>query len=49
MIEWKAVREATSRFLPQHAAAAAWKHRNMSHVLGKMDWRQCPKIVEQNK
>ena len=32
MIEWKAVREATSRFLPQHAAAAAWKHRNMSHV-----------------
>ena len=33
MIEWKAVREATSRFLPKHtAAAAAWKHRNVSFV-----------------
>ena len=32
MIEWKAVREAASRFLPKHTAAAAWKHRNLSHV-----------------
>ena len=31
-IEWQAVREAASRFLPQHTAAAAWKHRNLSHV-----------------
>ena len=29
MIEWKAVREAASRFL---TAAATWKNRNMSHV-----------------
>ena len=32
MIEWKAVREAASRFLPKHFAAAGWKHRNLSHV-----------------
>ena len=32
MIEWKAVREAVSRFLPKHTAAAGWKHRNLSHV-----------------
>ena len=32
MIEWKAVREAASRFLLQHTAAAGWKHRNLSHV-----------------
>ena len=32
MIEWKAVREAASRFLPMHTAAAGWKHRNLSHV-----------------
>ena len=32
MIEWKAVREAASRFLPMHTAAAAWKHRNLSFV-----------------
>ena len=32
MFEWKAVREAASRFLPKHTAAAAWKHRNLSHV-----------------
>ena len=32
MIEWKAVREAASRFLPKHTAAAAWKHRNVSFV-----------------
>ena len=32
MIEWKAVREATSRFLPKHTAAAAWKRRDVSHV-----------------
>ena len=32
MIEWQAVREAPSRFLPKHTAAAAWKHRNVSHV-----------------
>ena len=31
MIEWKAVREAASRSLPKHTAAA-WKHRNLSHV-----------------
>ena len=31
MIEWKAVREAASRFLPKHTAAA-WKNRNLSHV-----------------
>ena len=27
MIEWKAVREAASRFLPKHTAAATWEHR----------------------
>ena len=32
MIEQKAVREAASRFLPKHTAAAAWKHRNVSFV-----------------
>ena len=32
MIEWKAVREAASRFLPKHTAAAALRHRNLSHV-----------------
>ena len=32
MIEWKAVREAASRLLPKHTAAAAWKHRNLSFV-----------------
>ena len=32
MIERQAVREAASRFLPKHTAAAAWKHRNLSHV-----------------
>ena len=32
MIEWKAVREAASQFLPKHTAAGAWKHRNLSHV-----------------
>ena len=31
MTEWKAVREAASWFLPKHTAAAAWKHRNVSH------------------
>ena len=31
-IEWKAVREAASRFLSKHTAAGAWKHRNLSHV-----------------
>ena len=37
MIEWKAVREAASRFLPKHTAAAAtWKHRNLSHV--EQEW-----------
>ena len=32
MIEWQAVREAASRFLPMHTAAVAWKHRNVSFV-----------------
>ena len=32
VIEWKAVREAASRFLPKHTAAAGWKHRSLSHV-----------------
>ena len=32
MIEWKAVRETASRLLSKHTAAAAWKHRNLSHV-----------------
>ena len=32
MIEWKAVREAASRSLPKHTAAAGWKHRNLLHV-----------------
>ena len=32
MIEWQAVREAVSRFLPKHTAATAWKHRNLCHV-----------------
>ena len=31
MIEWKAVREAASRFFPKHTAAA-WKHGNLSFV-----------------
>ena len=28
-IEWKAVREAASRFLPKHMVAATWKHRSL--------------------
>ena len=32
MMEWDAVRDAASRFLPKHTAVAAWKHRNLSHV-----------------
>ena len=28
MIEWKALREAASRFLPEHTAASFWTHRN---------------------
>ena len=32
MIEWQAVREVASRFLPKHTAATAWKHRNLSHI-----------------
>ena len=32
MIEWKAVREAASRILSKHTAAAVWKHRNVSSV-----------------
>ena len=32
MIEWKAVREAASRLLPNHTAAAGWEHRNLSFV-----------------
>ena len=31
MIEWQAVREAASRFLPKHTAAV-WKRRNVSFV-----------------
>ena len=31
-IEWQAVREAASRLLPKHTAAAGWKRRNLSHV-----------------
>ena len=31
-IGWEAVREAASLFLPKHTAAAAWNHRNLSHV-----------------
>ena len=31
MIEWKAVHEVASRFLPKHTAAA-WQHRNLSYV-----------------
>ena len=31
MIEWIAVREAATRFLPKHTAGAAWKHRSLSH------------------
>ena len=31
MIEWKAVREAASRFLPKHTAAT-WKPRDLSFV-----------------
>ena len=31
MIGWQVVREAASRFLPKHTAAA-WKHRNVSSV-----------------
>ena len=30
MIEWKAVREAASRYLPKHTAAARREHRNLS-------------------
>ena len=29
VIEWKAVREATSRFLSKHTAAAAWKEQGL--------------------
>ena len=32
MSEWNAVRKAAARFLPKHTAAAAWKHRSLSHV-----------------
>ena len=32
MIDWRAVREAASRFLSKHTARAGWKHRNLSHV-----------------
>ena len=32
MIEWKAVREAASRFRPKHTAAATWTRRNLSYV-----------------
>ena len=32
MIDSKAVREAASRFHPQHTAAATWEHRNVSHL-----------------
>ena len=33
MVEWQAVREAASRFLPKaHSAAAARRHRILSHV-----------------
>ena len=32
MVEWKAVREAASQFLPKHTAAVAWKHQNLSYV-----------------
>ena len=32
MVEWQAVREAASRFLPKHMEAAAWKHRSPSQV-----------------
>ena len=32
MVEWKAAREAASRFLPKQTAAATWKHRDLSHV-----------------
>ena len=32
MIEWQAARGAAARFLPKHTAAAARKHRNLSHV-----------------
>ena len=32
VIEWKAVREVASRFLPKHTAAAAWTCQNLSHV-----------------
>ena len=32
MIEWKAVRLATSRFLPKHTVETAWKHQYLSHV-----------------
>ena len=32
MIEWQAMREAASRFLPKHTVAAAWNHWNLSHV-----------------
>ena len=31
IVEWRAVREVASRS-PKHMAAAAWKHRNLSHV-----------------
>ena len=32
MIEWKGVREAACRFLPEHTSAVAWKHRSLPHV-----------------
>ena len=48
MIEWKVVREAASRFLPKHTAAAVWKHRNLSHV-EQEGCCQCPWTAVQNK
>ena len=32
MIEWRAVREASRRFLPKHAAPAGWEHRALTYV-----------------
>ena len=44
--EWKAVREAASRFLPKHTVA--W-NIEACLTLSKTAWCQCPKIVVQNK
>ena len=48
MIVWKAVREAASRFLPKHKAAAAW-NIGVCPTLNKKGSHQCRRIRVQSK